>query len=90
MANPLPQPQPQLRRKVAPGYQLNDDIDRGYRDAVQGNQTNMALRYLELIMERQEAKIDALTAEIAELKSAKPQAQQQKPKPEPKPEPTNS
>lgn len=80
-------PQPQLRRKVVPGYQLDEDIDQGYKNAVQGNQTNMALRYLEEIMKRQEAKIDALVKEVEELKSA-PKAQAPKPKPETKPEPS--
>lgn len=74
MANP----QPQLRRRVAPGYQLSEDIDQGYKDAVNGNQTNLALRYLEEILKRQEEKIDALTTEVAELKTAKPQAAKQK------------
>jgi hypothetical protein len=61
-------------------YELEDDVDAGYKKAVDNNQTNLALRYLNAIIERQTSDIADLKAELKELKSTPKQAVASAPK----------
>lgn len=53
-------------------YNLDEDIDGGFHLAVQNSQTTLALQYLRLIVERDQAKIAALEAQLEGLQQAKP------------------
>ena len=55
------------RRNIMPAYELDEDLDQGFHNAVKGSQPNMALRYLEEIVKNMQSEIADLKRQIVVL-----------------------
>jgi hypothetical protein len=57
-----------LKQRGAPAWELDPDSSRGFKDSVRNGQVRLALEYADTLIDQQRVDINALKAEVEELK----------------------